>query len=169
MAATLEPKTQPETLVMFVYPSIAADGVGRFMGRWMNRIPLPFTKNVTFSGLVLGLIFAPFGALFYVLQKIFGQKYVLTNRSLQVWSSIGQRLIGSVPLEQIDEIAINQKNGQEFFRAADLQILDKGGNAVMTLAGVPRADVFRHTILRTRDAHTQVEAALATIGARSAG
>lgn len=170
MAATkLQPQSDPETLIMFIYPSIAADGLGRLIGKLMNCLPLPFTKNVKLSALVLGLPLAPIGLLLYVLKKLFGNRYLLTDRSLQIWSSIGQRLVGSVPLEQIAEIVIEERGGQEFYHAADLKIVDSGGNTALTLPGVPRPATFREVILKSRDAHTQVEAALATIGARSAG
>lgn len=170
MAATkLAPNPPSESLVMTVYPSIAADGFGRVIGKLMNSVPLPFTKNVNLSALILGLPLAPFGVFWYAVQKLFGNRYVLTNRSLQVWSSIGQRLVGSVPLGQIAEISVVERNGQQFFRAADLKILDAGGNVALTLPGVPRAAVFRQIIFEARDAHTQVEAALATIGARHGG
>jgi hypothetical protein len=153
---------------MVVYPSISADAPGRLIGRLMNSIPLPFTKNVKLSALILGLPLAPFGALWYAIQKVAGNRYVLTNRSIAAWSSIGQRLSGSVPLGDIADISVVERKGQAFFRAADLEILDAGGNVALTLPGVPRAEVFRQIILKARDAHTQVEAALATIGARSA-
>lgn len=169
MAATkLQPNPEPELQVMTVYPSISADGLGRFIGWLMNCIPMPFSKNLKLSAFLFFLPCAAVSPVLYFLQKAFGARYVLTNRSVQIWSVVGQRQIGSVPLEQVADIEIVEKDGQEFFHAADLNLLDAGGNTVLTLAGVPRADVFRHTILEARDARTQVEAALATIGARAA-
>lgn len=170
MAATmLQPKAEPETLIMTVYPSIGALGLGRVIGGLMNLIPMPFTRTLKLSAIVFGLPLAPLGLLLYFWMKAFGERYVLTNHSLQIWSSIGQRLIRAVSLNQIGEVSVNQKSGQEYFHAADLVLRDAGGNEVLTLAGVPRADVFRQTILKARDANTQVAAALATIGARSGG
>lgn len=168
MAATkLQPNPEPELQIMTVYPSISVDGLGRFIGRAMYCIPLPFSKNVKLSALVFGLLLAPIGFVLYVIQKLIGPRYLLTNRSIQSWSSIGTRLFGSVPLQQIAEIEVVEKPGQAFFHAADLNILDSGGNTVLTLDGVVRAEVFRHTILEARDARVQVESALATIGARA--
>jgi hypothetical protein len=103
----------------------------------------------------------------YIVLKIFGQRYLLTNRGLQIWASIGQKLIKEVPLSQIADVAVEQLPGQKFYQAADVVVLDAAGNVILRLAGVPRADVFRQTILKARDASTQVAAALATIGARS--
>ena len=71
-----------------------------------------------------------------------------------------------MPLAQIAGIEVEQHNGQAFYHAADLKMLDAGGHVTLTLAGVPRADVFRQTILEARDARNQVEAALTTIGSR---
>ncbi len=166
-ATTLAPKAEPETLIMVVYPSIAADAPGRLIGMAMYSIPFPFSKNLKLSALLFGLPLAPLGLALYALQKMFGQRYVLTNRSVQIWSAIGQRLIGEVPLSQIAGIEVHEHAGQEFYHAADLQMLDVGGNVMLTLAGVPRAEVFRQTILKARDARNQVEAALTTIGSRA--
>ncbi|MCA9070700.1 MAG: PH domain-containing protein, partial [Planctomycetaceae bacterium] len=141
-------------------------------------LPLPGTKLSSFFTSPLRLLALPLCLIafpvcvlispaLYFLQKAFGQRYVLTNRSIQSWSSVGHRLVGSVPLQQVGGVEVVQKNGQEFFHAADLNILDSRGETVLTLAGVPRADVFRHTILEARDARTYVEAALATIGGRA--
>lgn len=178
-AATLQQNPEPETLIMFVYPSNGADGIGRAIGRVLKALPLPFVNHASLAASLVGILLLPFtifvftvGALAglagYVTLKLFGQRYVLTNRSLQIWSSIGQRLVKEVPLAQIAEVSVEQQSGQEFYHAADLVILDQGGNEVLRLAGVPRADVFRQTILKARDARTQVADALKTISARSA-
>ncbi len=178
-ATTLQPRTEPENLVMVLYPSIAADFPGQVIGRMMTLIPLPFVSHASLPASLLGLVLLPINLLLitfaalgglggYFMLKAFGERYVLTNRSMQIWSSIGARLIGEVPLAQVAGIEIEQHNGQEFFHAADLKVLDAGGHTALTLAGVPRPNVFRQTILEARDARNQVEAALTTIGSRAA-
>ena len=177
--AMLQQDPEPETLIMFVYPSNGADGIGRMIGRVLKALPLPFVNHASRAASLVGIVLLPItvfvftvGALLglvgYVGLKLFGQRYVLTNRSLQIWGSIGERLVREIPLNQIAEISVDQKAGQEFYHAADLVIRDQGGNEVLTLAGVPRADVFRQTILKARDARTQVAEALKAISARSA-
>jgi hypothetical protein len=149
------------------------------IGRVLKSLPLPFVNHASLASSLLGILLLPLTILAYTLGalggltgyfvlKVFGHRYVLTNRSLQIWASIGQRLIREVPLGQMAEVLVSQQPGQEFYHAADLVALDAGGNEIFTLAGVPRADVFRQTILKARDANTQVAASLATIGARSA-
>jgi hypothetical protein len=168
MPATMaQTQADPESLIMFMHPSIGADAPGRLIGKLMNLVPLPFAKHVKLSALILGLPLAPIGLLLYFLMKVFGERYVLTTHAIQIWSSIGQRLEGAVALEQIAEITVNQRSGQEFFHAADLAIVDRAENEVLTLQGVPRAEVFRQTILKARDARVQVSAALKTISARA--
>ncbi len=181
MPATMLPSDKKtETLIMSVYPSISADGPGRLIGRTFSLFPLPFVNHNSLGASLVGLVLLPItigvytlGALAglggYVASKVIGDRYVLTNRALQIWSSLGQRLKGEVTLEQIAEVEVHQKKGQAFYHAADVIILDAGGNPILTLAGVPRAEVFRQTIIKARDARIQVSAALAVIGARSSG
>ena len=75
-------------------------------------------------------------------------------------------MFSQVPLGSIEQVVIDQKPGQEFFPAADLQLLGKAGEKLMVLEGVPYAAVFRETILEARNARKQTEASLATIEAR---
>ena len=79
---------------------------------------------------------------------------------------MGGRTIREVSLADITGIELDQQPGQEFYRAADIRLLGKGGDALLTLGGIGRAEIFVRTIEKTRDARTQVEAALATINAR---
>lgn len=179
MAATkLQPNPEHEMLIMVVYPSIGAEGIGRLIGRGLKALPLPFVNHASRVATLIGILLLPLtillyavgallGLLGYIGLKLWGQRYVLTNHSLQSWSSIGQRLIKGVPLNQIADVSVKQLPGQAFYHAADLIVRDAGGNEILTLSGVPRADVFRQTILKARDANTQVAAALATIGARA--
>lgn len=177
-AVTVQAPNESESLIMFVYPSIAGDAPGRLIGRALHALPLPFVNHTPLALSLLGILLLPvtiliftLGALAalggYVVMKVFGHRYVLTTQAIQVWSSIGQRLVGAVSLDQIADVSVNERKGQAFFHAADLVILDRGGNEVLTLEGVPRADVFRQTILKARDARVQVAEALRNISARS--
>ena len=56
--------------------------------------------------------------------------------------------------------------GQAFYPAADIRLVGKKGETLAVLPGVPRADVFRQSIVEARDARVKVEASLATIKAR---
>ena len=91
---------------------------------------------------------------------------MLTNRSLGRRAALGSRMISQIPLADIDRIEVEQLPGHVFYKAADLLIFAADGKPLMRLEAVPRADVFRQTILKASDARQQVAASLATIEAR---
>ncbi|HUG91661.1 MAG TPA: PH domain-containing protein [Planctomycetaceae bacterium] len=122
------------------------------------------------SHLLFPLPASPVAALVYLFQKTGGRRYVLTNRHVAVWTmllGVQRMLRAQVPLAQIADIEVDQQPGQEFYRAADLVVLDAAGNRLVRLEAVPRADVFRQIILEARDARRHVEHSLARIEARA--
>jgi hypothetical protein len=162
-----------EAEIMTVYPSIAATIMGRRVGRVAQAIPLK-TSGVSWPRLLVALplwiiavpILLPLALVLYLLQKVFGRRYVLTNRSLQVRQAVGIRTFQHVPLADVKEVALEELPGQAFMKAADLVVLSADGKRLARLEGVPRPVVFRQTILEARDARRQVEASLKTIEAR---
>jgi len=155
-----------ETQIRCRYPSAAATALGRLVGQICESVPVRIW-GVKLSYLLFALPLAPVGLLVYALQKIGGERYVLTNRSVQRWAAFGARQIQSVSLNSISGIDVRQLPGQEFFRAADVVLLNAKGDPLMTLAGVPQADILRRTILESRDARTLTEQSMATIAARA--
>ncbi len=154
-----------ENVVTVVFPSISATGLGRLLGRLCESIPFRI-NGIKLSHVLFALPISPIAAVLYLLQKLAGNRYVVTNRSLQIWKAMSSRLVSSVPLSDIGEIEAVEMPGQSFFKAAELVMLGKNGEVLMRLGGVPRAEVFRHNILETRDARVESDAALATIRAR---
>ena len=154
-----------QNLVMAVYPSIAATGIGKWLGQLYGCLPMKVC-GIKLSHLLFPLPTAIIGVLVFFHLKLFGEVYALTNKTVQLRRSIGNRLIREVPLSEIDQIVIRQEPGQEFYPAADIYLLNKAGQTLMSLPGVPRADVFRQTLLEARSARNQVAASLATISAR---
>ena len=75
-------------------------------------------------------------------------------------------MVKQVDLLEIDEVVITAQHGHEFYRCADIELIGQDGSTLLTLAAVPRAEVFRTTILKARDAAMQVKESLATIEAR---
>jgi hypothetical protein len=157
-----------QALIMAVYPSIAAAGMGKLLGRLYESIPAR-VFGIKLSNLLFCLPTAGLAVAGYFILKLFGEVYVLTNRTLQLRKSLGNQLIREIKLPDIDQVVIRQEPGQEFYPAADIYLLNKAGETMMSLPGVLRADVFRQTILEARDASNQVTASLATIRARQAG
>jgi uncharacterized membrane protein YdbT with pleckstrin-like domain len=158
---------------MTAYPSLAATGLGRGIGRMCDGVPLK-THDVPWWRLIIALplwpIVVPIALtvtlVLYVVTKLTGQRFVLTNRNLQVRQMIGVRLNSQAPLADIKSVEIRESPGQAFYKAADLVVQGADGKTLIRLEGVQRPAVFRQTILEARDARQQVEESLKTIQAR---
>ena len=155
-----------ETEIRNKYPSIASTPLGRLIGILSNCIPTRIW-GIKLSSLIFPLPLAPLGVAIYAALKVVGPKYVLTNRSVHRCTSLGSQKQVSVDLMEIDAIDLHQAAGQEFFNAANLTLLDKQGDRLMQIEGLPCADMFRESILKARDARLQTAASLATIQARA--
>jgi hypothetical protein len=154
-----------ENLLRTVYPSICSAGMGRLIGTLMNSIPVGIGP-VKLSYLIFGPLLAGPALAGYFIVKIMGEKFVLTNRSISRWAFLGNRLLQKVELERVGAVSIDQLPGQEFYKAADIVLTSTDGNELLRLPGVPRAEIFRETILKAKQARVDVEASLARIRAR---
>ena len=153
-----------ESVVEELYPSIACTGLGEFLNRLYECIPIKIW-GVTISH-VFALLTAPIGVAIYLLLKVVGTRYTVTNRCVKRVSSLGIRMIDSVPLAQIADVSIDPDSRQAFYKTGDVRLTNSVGDTVMLLRGVPYPDRFRQVILETRDARGQVAASLAVIQAR---
>jgi hypothetical protein len=162
-----------EAEITTAYPSIAATAMGQNIGRLCNFVPLK-TNGVPWPRLLIAL---PFWLIvvptaltvtlaLYAFTKLFGRRYVLTNRSLEARQMIGLRTFGHASLADIKEIVIQELPGQSYYKAADLIAKGADGKTIIRLAGVQRPAVLRQTILEARDSRMQVEESLKTIQSR---
>lgn len=156
-----------EAVVMTVYPSIAATGPGKMLGGLYESIPTTCC-GIKLSHLLFTLPTVPLAAGLYFFLKLFGKVYVLTNRSVQLRSSLGNNLVKEVSLAEIDTVVIGRDPRQLFYKAGDLSLRDKAGKELLELAGVPYPDVFRQTILESVLARRQVASSMSRIAARPA-
>ncbi|MFK7822357.1 MAG: hypothetical protein AB8G99_26925 [Planctomycetaceae bacterium] len=154
-----------ENQIMTVFPSICSGGIGKLLGSLYDSIPIP-VFGPKLSRLLFCLPTAPIGLLLYGLSKATGNKYVLTNNSVEIWSVVGKRRGQTVALKDVAGYQTDEKNGQAFFDAADLELLSESGETLLTLPGLPRAEVFGETIMKAQQAKSTVASSLATIEAR---
>lgn len=154
-----------ESRIMTVYPSVSATFPGRVLGRIYNCIPIRIF-GPKLSTLLFALPTAPLAAPLYLLTKVFGNRYTLTNRSVQIWASLGAQKISSVDLNQINRVELDELPGQAFFRAADIRLKAANGQTLMRLAGVGDAGAFRNAIQCAIDSRRMVQSSLSTIAAR---
>ena len=171
---SVEVKPQPingvsagaETLLEATYPSIAATGLGRCLGSVMDLIPVSI-GGVRLSHLLFGPVVAPVALLWYLLTKVTGDRYEVTNRSVRVRSILGGRLQRQVAFSDFAAIEVQRQPGQAFYHAGDLLLVDAKGQPVLTLAGVSRPERFRSVIQKARQARLLSDASLRTIEARA--
>lgn len=154
-----------ERVIEVTYPSIAATGLGRLIGSICSSIPVKI-GGVPLSCLLFGLPVAPLGALIYLSQKVLGDRYILTNKSVEIRKSIGSNLVARVELSSLDDITVTVLSGQEFSRAGNLQLRDAKGSILATLPGVVWPERLKSAILEARQARVSSDAALAQIQAR---
>lgn len=154
-----------DRLIEVTYPSIAATGLGRLIGTLCSSIPVRI-GGVPLSCLLFGLPVAPLGAAIYLSQKVLGNRYLLTNRGVEVRKSIGTQLEHRVELANIAAITITVDPGQEFSKAGNLELRDARGGVLLTLPGVKWPERLKSAIQEARDARMSNDAALAQIQAR---
>ncbi len=154
-----------ESVMETVYPSISASGLGRMIGSICDSIPVRIA-GIKVSCLLFGLPLAPLALAGYAVFKLFGDRYVISNRTVKVISALGETLKGQANIADIDNVAINVKSGQSFFKAGDLILLKANGDEILTLPAVVRPERFRQVILETREARLLSDSSLATIDAR---
>jgi len=153
-----------EARIMTEFPSVGASLLGRLIGRLMDSLPIKI-GSIKLSYLLFGLLLAPLGALLFFL-RLLGSRYILTNRSVQIWSSLGSQRSESVDLSEIDVVELDQQAGQAFFRASDIRLKAKNGQTLMRLVGVADAGAFRNNIQRAVESRRLIQASLATMNAR---
>lgn len=154
-----------EARVMTEFPSVGASGIGRLIGQIMDSIPIRIF-GVKLSYILFGLPLAPLGMLLFLLNRPFGARYILTNRNVQVWSSLGTQRTGVVDLNDIASVEIDQLPGQAFFRSADLRLKGASGQTLLKLSGVCDPGAFRNAIQRVVQSRRLVQSSLATIDGR---
>ena len=154
-----------ETVIEELYPSIAETALGGLIHQILDSIPTRIW-GLKVSNLLFGLPVAPLAAVVYLWTKVFGTKYVVTNRVVKRVNSIGYRLHESVPLAQIYSTSVDPDSRQTFYQTGDVRLVGAGGESLMLLRGVPRPDRFCQVIQETADAKRQVASSLARINAR---
>ena len=157
--------SENENIILTVYPSVGATLFGQWLGRMYEWLPTVPGSSIRLSYL-LTLPTAPIALLIYILQKITGSRYVLTNRSVQIWSALTPFQRESVSLSDISRIEVQQGAGQVFYKAADVVVRNSGGQIILRLQGVVRAEVFVQSLQKAMEARRLVSESLAVIEAR---
>lgn len=157
-----------EALITIEYPSIAAMPLGMALGRLYESANVRFLGSGPKVSRFLAFPTAPLGVLLYAWQKLRGNRYVLTNRSLSIQTAITRRTKQSINLDEITSVQRHSEPGHKFFTAGDVQVFGQNDLLCMTLAGVKEPEAFRNAIQQAVAARAQVAVAAATIESRTA-
>lgn len=129
------PPQVAEARIREAWPSVARSGLaslGRALTRTIILAPLAW--------LIMSL------AYFGKLVPLAMTRYTLTNRRLMIrkgWSGTPSK---EVALADIDEVRVITDANSDFFRAGTLEVVSKG-QVVLTLAGLPEPEAFRHAVI----------------------
>jgi len=168
--AGVSPPELRETVVMTVWPSIAASGLGRLLGRlylisWgisvftvghliaLLSIPLAlFLVLIRFqNGFLIDIKLFGLGKFFFsiVPASLIVRRYTLTNRRIVVQRGLRAVDESWVELDRFDSIEVEVLPGQEWYKAGNL-VFRRGQIETFRLDGVPRPETFRQTCLKAQ-------------------
>jgi len=138
-----------EAHITMTFPSISATAIGRLLGS-IYGLPYPI-------GFLIHLLTLPLPVLVAVGMYVATgfRRYQLTSQRVRIRRGIGAREVQQVPLAELDSVRLQQRPGQNYYRAADLELV-AGDKVLVTLPGVPNHEAFQHNILEARAALLQV-------------
>lgn len=153
------PAQQGEATIMNVWPSMAATGVGRFLGRlYVNKTGIGAVLTL---GNLIALASIPLALLIYFwnFAPWRCRRYRLTNRRVIIEKGLIGGVIRSVGLDEFDSIEIQHLPGQAWFAAGDM-IFRRGEVETFRLHGVVSPESFRQTCLKAHLSYVGVRQAM---------
>jgi hypothetical protein len=138
-----------EAHIAHTFPSISSTGLGRFLGS-IYGLPYPL-------GFLIHLMTVPLPVLTAIAMYFTTgfRRFQLTSKRVRIRSGLKDREGPQADLAELEEVRVRQRAGQQFYRAADLELVSQG-KVILTLPGVPNAETFRRNILEASSALIQV-------------
>ncbi len=156
--AGVAPPQLGEVTVMTTWPSVAATGFGRLLGRLLG---IEAGIGPITVGRLLTLVAMPIGPLLYFSMRLpwTVRRYRLTNRRVAILTGMAGKIEQYVDLDRFDTIEVVVRPGQAWYKAGDL-VFRRGQVETFRLMGVSRPQTFRHTCLKARMSYVGVQKAL---------
>ncbi len=151
-----------ESVIEELYPSIATTGLGQLLNSLYESIPIGIGE-FKISYLIFIPPTIPLALLLYFGLKVFGSKYIVTNRAVKIGNALGLRVTDEVAIEKVSVVSIDPDSRLSFYRTGDVRLTGSAGETLMLLRGVPFPERFRQVIAETADSHRMVAASLVTI------
>ncbi len=161
------PSQLEEVTTMIVWPTLTGPPfrpIGCLLGR-LYSIQLGVGSIFTIGNLI-ALLSIPLVVVLFIHTLVPGlcRRYRLTNRRILVerrrfsWKGDWEEEL-SASLDGFDQIQTHQEDGQQWYPAGDLILLD-GKVERLRLPGVSRHESFRQTLLKARHSYVGVKRAL---------
>jgi hypothetical protein len=139
--AGLTPPEVAEARIRDVWPSVARAPLFAGLGKF-------FINTIFLAPLGWAIMALPY---FGKLLPIIAIRYSLTNRRVLIKHGWTWKVRSEVSLAEIEDVQLDPKSIDNFFRSANL-IIHRSGSAPLTLTAVPDPESFRHAILAARNA-----------------
>lgn len=156
--AGVSPPSVSETTIMTVWPSLAATGIGRGLGR-LYGISIGIGWLTLGKLIVLLSIPVVLPLFFLMLLPFSSRRYRLTNRRVIIEKGVAGRPERWVELDRFDAIDVVVLPGQAWYPAGDL-VFRNGQVETFRLSGVMRPETFKQTCLKARNGFVGVRQAI---------
>lgn len=152
------PSELEETLVMSTWPSNAAYGLGRLLGR-LYEIQFPGIYIFKLGNLI-ALLSIPVALVLFFLRiaPVIGMRYTLTNRRVIVQRGWTSREDRAIDLDKFNRVDIQVQRGQAWYHAGDLIFYQQDVER-FRLVGVSRPGAFRSSVLKSQTSFVGVKKA----------
>ncbi len=151
-----------ESVIEELYPSIATTGLGQLLNTLYESIPIGIGE-FKLSYLLFIPPTIPLALLLYFWLKVFGSKYIVTNRAVKIGNALGLRITEEVSIDRVADVSIDPDSRLSFYRTGDVRLTGAGGDTLLLLRGVPFPERFRQVIAEAADSHRMVAASLTMI------
>ena len=153
--AGVAPPESGEATVMVVWPSIGANGFGRWVGRLAaleQGVGSFFTIGKLLALATIPISLAVFA---WQLMPFVCRRYKLTNRRILIEKGLTSAEERSLELQEFDAIEVLVLPGQDWLHAGEL-VFKRDQTEVFRLSGVSRPETFRQTCLKVQTAFQSV-------------
>ncbi len=145
---------ESETVIYEQQPSVAKFAIARLLGP-LYALAIPF-------GFIVGLLTFPIPIVLFFVNVL--SRYVVSSQRVLIRHTLTRKVYAEVKLTEVADARLSRRAGQEFYRAADIELVGSNGNVLLCLPAVPNPESFRRRVLEARDALVKVRRCLAGAG-----
>jgi hypothetical protein len=145
-----------ENRIEELFPSVAMTSLGRWMVRLYNCWPVPMGP-LPLSAWLFVLPSAPLVAVTYVILKLWGPRYLVTNRAVKQLRGLGRQVLVETPWSQVARATVDPDSRLPYFRTGDVRVEGLQGETLQLLRAVPYPDRFASVLNTVATARQSVQ------------